>query len=108
MENSIKKPKRKAIRRGTKVKRFLTKPASPENRIRKPTTHKPRPTKQNKVPGISDQNNPIQPINDAKNIENTDNVIAKIADQKEENLVNLIVKVLVRSTLEELYGKESN
>ncbi|WP_431294137.1 hypothetical protein [Pedobacter sp. P26] len=55
-----------------------------------------------------DQKGLVSSITEAKSIENSDNDISRIADQKEENLVNLIVKVLVRSTLEELYGKESN
>lgn len=48
------------------------------------------------------------PIDPPKSIDNIDNIIGQSEIEKEEKLVNLIVKVLVKSTLDELYGKESN
>ncbi|ATP57476.1 hypothetical protein CPT03_13840 [Pedobacter ginsengisoli] len=43
-----------------------------------------------------------------KSIDNIDDVFGQSEEEKEEKLVNLVVKVLVKSTLDELYGKESN
>ncbi|MBO9674232.1 MAG: hypothetical protein J7577_12350 [Sphingobacteriaceae bacterium] len=47
-------------------------------------------------------------IDNEKSINKSDNLPEKIAREKEDKLVNLITKVLVRTTLEELYGKEGN
>lgn len=106
METTLRKPKRKAIRKGSKVTRNLL--STPKKRARKTVTAKiPGSNNSKKSTGI-DQKGLVSSITEAKSIENSDNDIRRIADQKEENLVNLIVKVLVRSTLEELYGKESN
>ena len=78
-----------------------------KKRARKTFTAK-IPNSNNSKKSPEDQKGLVSSITAAKSIENSDNGISRIADQKEENLVNLIVKVLVRSTLEELYGKESN
>lgn len=43
-----------------------------------------------------------------KSIDNIDDVFSQSEEKKEEKLVNLMIKVLVKSTLDELYGKESN
>ncbi|RNL51186.1 hypothetical protein [Pedobacter jejuensis] len=43
-----------------------------------------------------------------KQLENIENNIIKINENKEDKLLNLIVKIIVKSTLEQLYGKESN
>lgn len=106
METITSKPKRKAIRKGSKVTRNLL--ATPKKRMRKTVTSKTPRSNNSKKTAEIDQNGYISDITKPKSIENSDNDISRIADQKEENLVNLIVKVLVRSTLEELYGKESN
>jgi hypothetical protein len=47
-------------------------------------------------------------LNVKEHVERTDNNIGKVYENKEEKLLNLIVKNIVKSTLEELYGKEGN
>ncbi|WP_316805677.1 hypothetical protein [Pedobacter agri] len=42
-----------------------------------------------------------------ENVERSNDNIEKISREKETKLLNLIVKVIVKSTLEQLYGKES-
>jgi len=106
METITSKPKRKAIRKGSKVNRNLL--ATPKKRARKAVIAKIPGSNNSKKSTDMNQKGLVSSITEAKSIENSDNDISRIADQKEENLVNLIVKVLVRSTLEELYGKESN
>lgn len=46
-------------------------------------------------------------IQNTENVERNDVSIDKINEKKENKLLNLIVKVVVKSTLEQLYGKES-
>jgi|GEM_PF-2851666 len=46
-------------------------------------------------------------IQNNENVERNHLITDKINDEKENKLLNLIVKVVVKSTLEQLYGKES-
>lgn len=110
METTLRKPKRKAIGKSSKANKSLNLKTIPKKRPLKRKTVAGKIPRSNNIKKSTDmdQNDLVSDITEAKSIENSDNDISRIADQKEENLVNLIVKVLVRSTLEELYGKESN
>lgn len=50
---------------------------------------------------------PKNTIQAKENVERSNDNIEKISQEKETKLLNLIVKVIVKSTLEQLYGKES-
>ncbi|WP_231463869.1 hypothetical protein [Pedobacter sp. Leaf132] len=47
-------------------------------------------------------------LHEREYLKKTDNNIDKIYESREEKLLNLIVKIIVKSTLKELYGKEGN
>ena len=50
----------------------------------------------------------VNTLNDKRDVEKTPYKIEEIHRNKEEKLLNLIVKIIVKSTLEQIYGKESN
>ncbi|AZI24187.1 hypothetical protein EA772_02055 [Pedobacter sp. G11] len=50
---------------------------------------------------------PKNTIQAKENVERSYDNIEKISREKETKLLNLIVKVIIKSTLEQLYGKES-
>lgn len=64
-------------------------------------------------PSISNSKNSIRTpypkntIQAKENVERSNDNIEKISREKETKLLNLIVKVIVKSTLDQLYGKES-
>ncbi|RQO80212.1 hypothetical protein DBR40_00925 [Pedobacter sp. KBW01] len=108
MEINIKKPKRKAFRKGMRTKARLVVPINiRQKNFKKKTTHIGK-INSNKSLGLTHQLPSKPGINDQKSIEKIDDTISRLSNEKEERLLNLIVKVLVRTTLDQLYGKESN
>lgn len=108
MEINIKKPKRKAFRKRIRTKTRVAVPASTKQKTSKQKTIHTNKTNSN-IPLQSIHHPPSKSdINNQKSIENTDDIISRLSDEKEERLLNLIVKALVRVTLDQSYGKESN
>ncbi len=108
MEINIKTPKRKVFRKGMKTKPRAAVPANIKQHPFKLKVIHTDKTNSNKPIGPTNEP-PLKPdINNQKSIEKNDDTISKTSSEKEEILVNLIVKALVRATLDQLYGKESN
>lgn len=66
----------------------------------------PKPTQINSRNSIPKQHKK-NIIQDNENVERNNDSIDKINQEKENKLLNLIVKVVVKSTLKQFYGKES-
>ncbi|MBT2563738.1 hypothetical protein J7E50_05330 [Pedobacter sp. ISL-68] len=108
MEINIEKPKRKVLRKGMRSKaRAAVPPNIKQKTFKQKVIHTDKTNSNKPLPSTHLDFSKLD-IRNQKSIEKTDDTITSLSNEKEEKLLNLIVKVLVRATLDEIYGKESN